>query len=129
MGARNESTGMVPRLLATASLVTGLGDAARLLGLGTGAASPILMLGEEGFALLSVLCVTRLFAAVGLWIGMRWGAVLLVVALAVELGLYVSGSSWVSLTLMGFLIKLALMVVAITALGLSWLFVRRRAAD
>ena len=73
------------RVVAIIALLLGLVDAARLLGVSSGAQSPITQLGATGFAYLAVFCLARLFAAVGLWIRASWGAVLLGLATTVEL--------------------------------------------
>ena len=70
--------GRYVRIVAIIALLLGLNDASRLLGVSTGAQSPIEILGGTGFVYLSIFAMARLFAAVGLWIRASWGAVLLV---------------------------------------------------
>ncbi len=124
MDFKSEMAGRLLRIVAIVALLLGLSDAARLLGVSTGAASPIALLGPTGFAWLMVFCLARLFAAVGLWIRASWGAVLLVGATVVELGLYLSGSPDVQMDALGFAIRLVL-VVAITVLFVLSLRLRR----
>ena len=54
------------RVVALISLLLGLNDAARLLGVTTGSQSPLDLLGVTGFVYLSIFALARLFAAVGL---------------------------------------------------------------
>jgi hypothetical protein len=119
MELRIEPAGRFARILALASLSLGLADAARLLGVSAGSLSPISQLGPGAFVVLSILCLSRLFAAVGLWIYSRWGAVLLAGAIAVELLLYVTGSGWVALGLIGFIFKLVTLLATIGLLALA----------
>lgn len=108
------------RTVASLSLLLGLNDAARLLGVQSGAgASPIADLGVNGFACLAVFALCRLFAAVGLWMKASWGAVLLVGATGVELGLYLAGNGDVRMTAFGFALRLVLLaaVAAIFVIG------------
>lgn len=108
------------RILAVISLFLGLSDAARLLGVGTGSASPIAALGVNGFILLGVFCLARLFAAVGLWIRASWGAVLLVGATAAEIALYLMGNPDVRMGAFGLGVRVVLLaaILAIIALAL-----------
>ncbi|AEQ51151.1 hypothetical protein [Pelagibacterium halotolerans] len=129
MDFRNEPLGRLARILALLSLFIGLGDAARLLGLGAGSASPILTIGTMGFILLSALTLMRLFAAVGLWIQSSWGAIILAASLAIELAFYLLGSNWVSLGLWGFIFKLGVMLATFGLLAIAQLSVRRQLAD
>lgn len=129
MDFRNEPLGLLARILALLSLFIGLGDAARLLGLGAGSASPILTIGTMGFVLLSALTLMRLFAAVGLWIQSSWGAIVLAASLAIELGFHLLGSTWVSLGLWNFIFKLGVMLATFGLLAIAQLSVRRQLAD
>ena len=70
------------RIVAIISLLLGLNDAARLLGVNLGEVSPIATMGMTGFVYLAIFALARLFAAVGLWIKASWGAVLLVATAA-----------------------------------------------
>ncbi|MEO5807253.1 hypothetical protein [Devosia sp.] len=108
------------RIVAIASLLLGLNDAARLLGVQLGATSPIADLGINGFAFLAIFALSRLFAAVGLWMKASWGAVLLVGATGVELALYLMGNGDVRMSAFGFALRLVLLasVVAIFVLGI-----------
>ncbi|MDF2984471.1 MAG: hypothetical protein K0Q69_4243 [Devosia sp.] len=78
MDFKSELAGRYLRIIAIIALLLGLADASRLLGVSSGSVSPIAQLGPTGFAFLTVFCLARLFAAVGLWIRASWGAVLLV---------------------------------------------------
>ena len=129
MDFRTEPTAAWARILALVSLAIGLTDAARLLGLGTSVSSPIDALGISGFIVLTLLCVMRLFAAVGLWIQVRWGALLLLASLVIELVLHLTGSGWVTLTLLGFIFKLATMLATIALVALAQLVVQRHIVD
>ncbi|GHA36401.1 hypothetical protein GCM10007989_35660 [Devosia pacifica] len=111
--------GRYVRAIALISLLLGLNDAARLLGVYNSSNSPILMMGVDAFVLLAIFAVSRLFAAVGLWIGASWGAVLLVGATSAELVLYIVGSE-VQMSLFGFVLRLFLLasIIGVFMLGL-----------
>jgi ABC-type uncharacterized transport system permease subunit len=117
-------SGRYIRIIAVVALVLGLSDAARLLGVYTGADSPLATLGTTGFAFLALFCVARLFAAVGLWIRASWGAVLLLAAIIAELALYLSGSPDVQISAIGFAVRL-LLLVSILVIFAYGLLVRR----
>jgi hypothetical protein len=123
------SLGLYVRIIAALALVLGLSDAARLLGVSLGDTSPISTMGFSAFAYLAVFCLARLFAAVGLWIKASWGAVLLVGATGVELGLYLAGNSDVRMTAFGFGVRVVLLVSILLVLGLSLRASRARALD
>ena len=110
MDFKGEIAGRYVRIVAIIALLLGLSDASRLLGVSTGTASPIAMLGTTGFAYLAIFCLSRLFAAVGLWIRASWGAVLLAGATTVELVLYLFGSKDVQMSAFGFAVRLLLVV-------------------
>lgn len=112
------------RIVAIIALLLGLVDAARLLGVSSGAQSPITQLGATGFAYLAVFCLARLFAAVGLWIRASWGAVLLGLATTVELLMYLFGNKDVTISAFGFAVRL-LLVVSVAALLFLSLRMRR----
>lgn len=120
-------TGRYIRIVAVIALMLGLSDAGRLLGVTTGPGSPLAALGPTGFAYLTIFCLSRLFAAVGLWIRSSWGAVLLVGATGAELTLYLLGSPDVHMSAFGFAVRLLLLVSlgVIFVLGLR----TRRAHD
>lgn len=124
MDFKGEVAGRYIRIVAIIALLLGLADAARLLGVSTGSASPLQTLGTAGFVYLAVFCLARLFAAVGLWIRASWGAVLLVGATAVELLLYLLGNPDVRMDAMGFALRLVLLV-AISVIFLLSLRMRR----
>jgi hypothetical protein len=115
------------RILAIVTLLIGLNDAARLLGVTLGAQSPIELYGLTGFIYLAVFTLALLFAAVGLWMKASWGAVLLAGATGIELAMFLLGSKDVQMTLLGFGVRLVLLaaVVAIFVLGIR---MRRAAA-
>ena len=81
-----------------------------------------------GFTYLAIFAVARLFAAVGLWIRASWGAVLLIGATAIELGMYLMGSRDVQMSALGFAVRLVLLVSIVLILVLSLRF-RERAHD
>ncbi|RDE08985.1 hypothetical protein [Pelagibacterium lacus] len=129
MDFTHRQTALATRVLALASLVIGLADAAGLLGLGRGSASPIAALGRDGFVLLSALTLMRLFAAIGLWMRVQWGAVILGGSLLIEIGLYLAGSAWIALSLWGFIFKTATLLATIALLGFARFLTRRQLAD
>ena len=120
--------GRYVRIVAIISLLLGLNDASRLLGVSTGAQSPIDILGVTGFVYLAVFSMAQLFAAVGLWIRASWGAVLLVAATVLELGMYLLGSKDVQMSALGFAIRLVLLVSIVVVFVLS-VRIRERAHD
>jgi len=121
--------GIYIRAVAIISLLLGLNDAARLLGVNLGAVSPIATMGVTGFVYLAIFALARLFAAVGLWIRASWGAVLLVAATMVELSLYLMGSSDVRMTLFGFAVRLVLLAAIVIVFVLGVRLNRARTAD
>ncbi|MGV8832090.1 MAG: hypothetical protein ACOH2N_08960 [Devosia sp.] len=121
--------GIYIRIVAIISLLLGLNDAARLLGVNLGAVSPIATMGMTGFVYLAIFALSRLFAAVGLWIKASWGAVLLVGATGVELVLYLIGSPDVEMTAIGFAVRLVLLSSILIIFVLSIRNTRARAAD
>lgn len=121
--------GIYIRIVAIISLFLGLNDASRLLGIGMGDTSPVAMMGLYGFVYLSIFALARLFAAVGLWIRASWGAVLLVGATSVELGLYLFGSADVRMSALGFAVRLVLLVSILIIFVLSIRLERSRATD
>ncbi|HQZ11473.1 MAG TPA: hypothetical protein PK286_01190 [Devosia sp.] len=127
MDLRGEIAERYVRVIAIVALLVGLGDAARLLGVTSGSVSPLTDLGVAGFVYLAVFCLARLFAAVGLWIGASWGAVLLVGATTVELLLFLFGNRDVQLDAIGFVVRLALVVAIVLLFVLRLRF--RRAHD
>ncbi|HVT99452.1 MAG TPA: DUF6163 family protein [Acidobacteriaceae bacterium] len=120
--------GRYVRIVAIIALLLGLNDASRLLGVSTGSQSPIQLLGVTGFVYLSIFALSRLFAAVGLWIRASWGAVLLVGATGVELGMYMLGSHDIQMSALGFAVRLVLLVSIVLIFILS-LRMRERARD
>jgi len=108
MDFKSELAGRYLRIIAIIALLLGLADAARLLGVSTGAQSPLTQLGTVGFAYLACFSIARLFAAVGLWIRASWGAVLLAGATVIELALYFAGVREVRMDAVGFAIRLLL---------------------
>ncbi|KQX43011.1 hypothetical protein ASD04_03430 [Devosia sp. Root436] len=117
------------RIVAIISLLLGLNDAARLLGVNLGDVSPITTMGLTGFVYLAIFALARLFAAVGLWIKASWGAVLLVGATAVELALYLLGNPDVRMSAFGFAVRLVLLASISIIFVLSIRLNRARAAD
>jgi hypothetical protein len=126
MDFKSELAGRYLRIIAIIALLLGLSDASRLL-IAPGTTSPITELGPAGFTYLAVFCIARLFAAVGLWIRASWGAVLLGLATAIELGMYLFGNRDITISMVGFGVRLLLLVSVATLLFLS--FRMRRAHD
>jgi uncharacterized membrane protein (DUF2068 family) len=120
--------GRYVRVVAIIALLLGLNDASRLLGVTTGAQSPFEALGVAGFTYLAIFALARLFAAVGLWIRASWGAVLLVAATGIELGMYVLGNRDVQMSMLGFAVRLVLLASIILVFVLSFRM-RERAHD
>lgn len=119
MDFKGEVAGRYVRIVAIIALLLGLADAARLLGVSSGPVSPFTSLGTAGFVYLAIFCLARLFAAVGLWIRASWGAVLLVGATAVELGLYLFGNPDVRMDAIGFALRLVLLIAIVVIFVLS----------
>lgn len=117
------------RIVAIISLILGLNDAARLLGVDLGAVSPIATMGLNGFVYLAIFSLARLFAAVGLWIKASWGAVLLVSSTAIELGMYLMGSPDVRLSVVGFVVRLILLISILIIFVLGVRLRRAQAGD
>jgi hypothetical protein len=121
--------GIYIRIVAIISLLLGLNDAARLLGVGLGDVSPMVAMGMTGFVYLAIFALARLFAAVGLWIKASWGAVLLVGSTASELTLYLLGNPDVRMSAFGFAVRLVLLVSIVIIFVLSIRLERARAVD
>lgn len=113
MDFKGELAARYVRIIAIVALLVGLGDASRLLGVTSGSVSPLAELGPAGFVYLAAFCLSRLFAAVGLWIGASWGAVLLVGATTVELLMFLIGNRDVQLDAIGFVVRLALVIAIV----------------
>jgi hypothetical protein len=123
----SEPIGRYVRILSIITLLIGLADASRLLGVSLGAQSPIEAYGLAGFIDLAIFTLALLFASVGLWMKASWGAVVLGAATAVELAMFLFGSKDVQLTTLGFGIRLVLLA-AILALFVLGIRLRRAAA-
>lgn len=121
--------GIYIRIVAIISLLLGLNDASRLLGVNLGATSPIAVMGMTGFVYLAIFSLARLFAAVGLWIKASWGAVLLVASTLVELVLYLSGSPDVTMSAFGFAVRLVLLAAILVIFIIGIRMSRARASD
>jgi uncharacterized membrane protein (DUF2068 family) len=120
--------GRYVRIVAIIALLLGLNDASRLLGVSTGSQSPIELIGVTGFVYLSIFALAQLFASVGLWIRASWGAVLLVGATAIELGMYLLGSRDITMSAIGFAVRLVLLISIVLIFVLT-LRMRDRAHD
>ena len=120
--------GRYVRIVAIIALLLGLNDASRLLGVSTGAQSPIQLLGVTGFIYLAIFAMAQLFASVGLWIRASWGAVLLVGATAIELGMYLFGNRDITMSAIGFAVRLVLLISIVLIFVLT-LRMRDRAHD
>lgn len=127
MDFNSEPIGRYARILAIVTLLVGLNDASRLLGVTLGEQSPITLFGLTAFIFLAVFTLALLFASVGLWMKASWGGVLLAAATAIELLLFLLGSKDVEMTTLGFAVRLVLLaaILAIFVLGIR---VRRAAA-
>jgi hypothetical protein len=124
MDFKSELASRYLRVVAIIALLLGLSDASRLL-IASGSGSPIAELGATGFAYLAIFCLARLFAAVGLWIRASWGAVLLGIATTIELGMFLFGNRDVTISMLGFAVRL-LLVVSVAALLFLSLRMRRQ---
>jgi Family of unknown function (DUF6163) len=122
-------TGRYIRVVAIISLLLGLNDASRLLGVSLGDVSPISELGVSGFVYLAIFALARLFAAVGLWIKASWGAVLLVGATGVEIIMFLMGNKDVEMSMVGFGVRLVLLISILLIFFLSFRSQRARAHD
>lgn len=129
MDFNSQPIGIYIRIVAIISLLLGLNDAARLLGVNMGSTSPIAALGATGFVYLAIFALARLFAAVGLWIKSSWGAVLLVSATGAELALYLMGDRNIHMSALGFAIRLVLLASILIIFALSIRLHRARAAE
>ena len=127
MDFKGEVAGRYVRIVAIIALLLGLADASTLLGVSSGAVSPLQSLGTAGFVYLAIFCLARLFAAVGLWIRASWGAVMLVGATVVELLMYLMGNPDVRIDAIGFALRLVLLAAISVIFVLS--FRMRRAHD
>jgi hypothetical protein len=123
----SEPIGRYLRVLAMVTLLIGLNDASRLLGVTLRDQSPIELYGFTGFIYLAVFTLSLLFAAVGLWMRASWGAVLLAAATGIELVLFLFGSKDIQMTMVGFGIRLVLLAALLAIFVLS-LRMRRAAA-
>jgi hypothetical protein len=121
--------GIYVRIVAIISLLLGLNDASRLLGVNLGSVSPIAAMGMTGFVYLSIFALARLFAAVGLWIKASWGAVLLVGVTVVELALYLMGSTDVGMSAFGFAVRVALLAAIVVIFVLAFRLDQARSTD
>jgi hypothetical protein len=129
MDLKGELGGHYVRVVAIIALGLGLADAWRLLGVSSGPESPISLFGTTGFTYLAIFCLSRLFAAVGLWIKASWGAVLLVGATVVEIGLYLAGSRDVQFSAVGFAVRVVLLASILVIFILNLRGWRERAHD
>ena len=121
--------GIYIRIVAIISLMLGLSDAGRLLGVNLGPVSPISTLGVTGFVYLAIFALARLSAAVGLWIKASWGAVLLVGSTGAELVLYLMGNPDIAMSAFGFAVRVVLLASILLIFVLSIRFNRARATD
>ncbi|HVW93280.1 MAG TPA: hypothetical protein VHB74_11820 [Devosia sp.] len=119
--------GRYVRILALIALLLGLNDAARLLGVFSGGGSPLVLLGLKAFIYLAIFTLSLLFASVGLWIRASWGAVLLFASTAVELAMFLMGNKDVSMSVIGFGLRVVLLAAVIALFVLNFR-IRRAAA-
>jgi uncharacterized membrane protein (DUF2068 family) len=127
MDFKSPIAGRYVRIVAIIALLLGLNDASRLL-ISSGAESPITTFGVTGFVYLSIFALARLFASVGLWIRASWGAVLLVGSTGLELGMYLLGNRDITMSAIGFAVRLVLLISIVLIFVLT-LRMRDRAHD
>jgi hypothetical protein len=104
------------RLIAVITLGHGLLDCARILGY-AGAVSPVVAYGPEAFWALVAFVLMRLIAAVGLWGFSIWGGVLVIAANGGELIFSILAPSLIRLELVGFAIRLLILVAMVLLLA------------
>lgn len=114
------------RGIALLTLILGLADAARLLGVSTGSSNPIDQMGMSAFVYLGIFTIAHLFAAVGIWIRANWGNVLLAGVTFLELSLYLAGNPNVQMSVLGFIVRLLMLVAMVLIFLIA--FRTRRAA-
>lgn len=119
MDFESEPIGRYVRILSIISLLLGLNDAARLLGVSLGFESPIEAMGVTSFVYLAIFTLALLFAAVGLWIKASWGAVMLAGSTSVELVMFLLGSKDVEMTVYGFAVRLVLLAAILAVFVLN----------
>ena len=119
------------RIVAIISLLLGLYDASRLLGVSGRAEDPLVTFGAAGFAYLATFALAQLFAAVGLWIRSSWGGVILIAATTLQLGMFLFGNGDIQrqMTPLGFAVRLVLLIAMTLILVLGMRFNRDRAHD
>ena len=116
------------RVVALITLFIGLSDTARLLGINLGDTSPITTLGLSGFIHLAAFSLSRLLAAVGLWLQASWGIVLVVGTTVIELLVYGFGTADIQIGALSFAMRAVLLLAVLVIFGLSVHF-RRAQAD
>jgi len=117
------------RLVAVLALLGSLGDAARLLGVGAGDASPLEMFSIIGFAFLGGFTIARMFAAVGIWIRSTWGTPLLLGTTLIELFVFLTGIVRLDIGIFGFALRLLQLAGAILILWTTYRLWRQRIHD
>lgn len=108
---------LIVRVLAVIGLLLGLGDAANLLGVGHDQSGPMVHFGVSGFFVLSAFTVATLFAAVGLWIGASWGAVLMAGAMLAQLGMATFSGLGIEISILGYVVRSVLALGALAAIA------------
>lgn len=119
MEFKSPAIGRYVRVIAIISLLLGLNDAARLLGVNLGTRSPVEIMGVSAFVYSGIFSMARVFAGVGLWLKASWGAVLLIAATTTELSMYLVGHPDVRLSGFGFAVRCVLLVSIIALSGLA----------
>jgi hypothetical protein len=117
------------RIVAMISLLMGLSDAARVLGVSLGGVSPIITLGTMEFTYLGAFALAQLFAAVGLWMKASWGGLVLVLVTAGEIALYFSGGRHVHMSSYGLALRIVLLLAVLVIFALSLRLRRANAHD
>lgn len=105
------------RLVAVITLGHGLIDCGRLLGIASGGGNPVAMYGLEAFWALTAFVLMRLIAAVGLWSYAIWGLVLVLAANGGELIISLLAPQWLSVGIVGFAVRLLILLAAILLLA------------
>ena len=97
---------IVARQIAILALLNGILDAGRLLGVGAGDVDPLAKYSVAGFTVLGIFALSRIFAAVGMWIQSNWGTPLLFGITLAELVIYLFSSIRLEIGLIGFVARL-----------------------
>lgn len=108
------------RILALTNLFNALLDAARLLGIGASSDSPMDMMGQSDFAFLMAFTLSRLFAAVGMWIFATWGTILLMLTSLIELILLGAGVVDLEIGFLGWVLRVIVLLGTTFVLAMAF---------